>query len=84
MLFKGKASELLKLESLHAGNIHILQGAIPSGLNILWLMSKRSHLKVDGVEYSFVANQIVCFTEFHKIEVLELEEARLIRLKEEH
>lgn len=78
MVFSGKTNEFLKLELIGNHNRHTFQ-PLPESLAILWIRADHSVLKIDGIYHTFSADQVICFTEFHKVEILNLEEARLVQ-----
>lgn len=79
MKYSGKSDEVLMLAELNADNCYLLKDRGLSDLIILWNISEGTTLKVDGQEYVLPGNQVLCLTEFHKIEVLKIEQARMIK-----
>lgn len=67
MIFKGKNSEYLVLAEINAQNKHLLQEKIEGALLLIWIKSNDTKLCIDGVDYIFSNNQIVCLTEFHHV-----------------
>ncbi len=79
MQFTGNAEEFLLVDTISKKEDYIIQNAIPSSLTILWFTANDNLLEVDSIKYQFKKNQIVCLTEFHKVEILNLSSARVIR-----
>ncbi|NMM48522.1 helix-turn-helix domain-containing protein [Marinigracilibium pacificum] len=79
MIFSGKANEYLEVVEVGPGNCDILENAGSSELSLIWFSEDDNILVIDGLKKSFNNNQILCLTEFHKLEVLKMTKARLIR-----
>lgn len=78
MRYQGRSQELLILESIQGKPVDSLKVPIPSGLIFLWFKTKQS-VKVDGVTLFLKANQVLCLTEFHRLEADRFTRLRLIR-----
>ncbi|GAB2479437.1 helix-turn-helix domain-containing protein [Algoriphagus taiwanensis] len=78
MIFQGPSSEKLQLEEIDSSNCFLLKEKNPSELTFVWFLNP-SILIIDGIEFTFQANQAVCLTEFHRVEVKNLQKARLLR-----
>ena len=48
-------------------------------MTILWFESDDNMLTIDSIKYTFNKNEIVCLTEFHKIEITTIQSAKMIR-----
>ncbi len=79
MEFKGAANEYLLLTEVTAANCHLLKQRMPSTLSLLWMMDDATQLKIDGKDYSFERQEVVCLTEFHHVEVGQVAGLRLVR-----
>lgn len=79
MKYQGSTDELLLLADLTSENCYLLKEQVESGLTILWNIEGTSQLKIDGVDYILQPNCILFLTEFHKVEVLDIGKARLVR-----
>lgn len=80
MKIKGKAGEIIELGEFDLKLFqNSLNESISSSLIILWFLEDGNQLLVDGKKYFFNKNQIVFFTEFHKIEVLEKSKSNFLR-----
>ena len=72
MLFEGKSEEYLLTQIITVDNCHLLKEKIEGCLNLLWIQEGETRLVIDNKNYIFTKNQIVCLTEFHKIEVIKV------------
>jgi AraC-like DNA-binding protein len=79
MEFKGSTTEVIELKMLESSNESILSDHGASDLTILWFESDNNEFNIDGKNYVFGKNQIVFFTEFHKIIVKKRGEAKYLR-----
>ena len=79
MKFLGQNDEYIELLTITKENCTILKKSYKSELTLLWFKSDGNRLKIDTVEYTFNTNDIVCLTEFHRIEILEIKEVQLLR-----
>jgi len=78
MHYQGINQELLILERVEGKSVDSLTRPIPSGLIFLWFKTKQA-IKVDGAIHNLKADQVLCLTEFHRVEADHLDEVRLIR-----
>lgn len=79
MVYTGNNNEYLQLEYIDNTNCHHLKNTIQSSLTLLWFDEDDNVLNIDSVDYTFNKDQIVCLTEFHKVEVKHVNKLRLIR-----
>ena len=79
MLFQGKTNEYLLVESIDASNCRLLEEQVDSGLTLLWFTGSENEFIIDNRRFTFRKNQILALTEFHKIEVLKISTARMVR-----
>jgi AraC-like DNA-binding protein len=78
MLYTGQLNEYIRLAAIDATNCDLLKEKIADGLSIIWSLDEIK-IKVDGNEQLFPANSVLFLTEYHKVEVLSISSARLIR-----
>lgn len=78
MLYTGQINEFIRLEEISESNCELLKEKIADGLSIIWCLETLK-IKVDETEMLFKKDTIVFLTEFHKVEILEVEKVRLIR-----
>jgi AraC-like DNA-binding protein len=79
MRVKGNTEEFIEIEELEASAGSIFKEPEPSSLSILWFQTDDNHFIVDGRKYSFVKNDIVFFTEFHKVAVIKKGAIKFLR-----
>ncbi len=69
LLFNGAADEHLSLTEVNKDSCHLLKEKLENGLTLLWFTESGNKLVIDGVPHNFEKNQIVCLTEFHRLEI---------------
>jgi len=79
MKFSGHSNEYLELTTVESPNCALLKETLKNSLTILWFETDHNVLNIDGVEHAFQKNQIVCLTEFHKVEAVSVQRLRLLR-----
>ncbi len=79
MKYTGKAQEYFEIIRLNEFNCTALKKTAPSELSLLWFQSDDNRLIIDNIPYTFSKDDIVCLTEFNKIEVVNLSEANLLK-----
>lgn len=78
MLYTGQLNEFIRLAEIDATNCDLLKEKITDGLTVIWALDELK-IKVDGSEHTFPTNSVLFLTEYHKVEVLSVNSARLIR-----
>lgn len=78
MIYKGPTNEYLKLEHVHSKKCLEQKEPLESPLTFLWFETS-ANVTIDNVEHSFEKDEIVCLTEFHKLEELNLCSAKMLR-----
>ena len=79
MNYRGGNGEFFEVVGITKDNCHILKSSGSNELSLLWFTSDSNRLKIDSVPHTFNSNQIICFTEFHKIEIVEINQLQLLR-----
>lgn len=79
MRYKGHNNEYLQLEYVDNSNCFHLKETVDSGLSFIWFEEDNNVLTIDAVDYTFHANQVVCLTEFHKVDVKKVNKLKLLR-----
>lgn len=79
MIFEGKNEEYLLLDTISANNTDILKQYKESSLSLLWITTEGTIITIDGIDYSFSKNQIVCLTEFHSIIIKSISSVSLVQ-----
>lgn len=79
MEFKGSTHEYLRLVQITSDNCSIVKETIESSLTLLWMTADGNRLKIDGKDYVFQTNEVICLTEFHHTEVQVVTSMRMVR-----
>ncbi len=79
MIYKGLANEYLQLENIHSNNCYVQKEPVESPLTFLWFEKDDNAITIDAIEYIFNTNQIVSLTEFHKVDISSVCNAKMIR-----
>ncbi|MCL3782135.1 AraC family transcriptional regulator [Prolixibacteraceae bacterium JC049] len=79
MEFRGKNNEYIQIVDVNSDNCYLLEAFKESELSILWFVEDDNRMKIDNVEYKLHKNQIICLTEFHRIEPIETKQVKLIK-----
>lgn len=79
MMYRGKSGEFFQLQNVHSNDCILIEEHLESPLTFLWFSESETKLHIDGLEYTFKKNQIVCLTEFHKVELSGLCHAKMLR-----
>lgn len=79
MIYKGPTQEYLAIENLNGDQLEALLEPVKSALLVLWFTQNENHLVIDGQAYHFHKDEIICLTEFHKLEQIDIKGARLIK-----
>ena len=79
MHFTGSLKEQFWLSSLMEENCDILKQAIKTDLTIFWNLEEGTTLLIDGTPHLLHHNQITFLTEFHKVDIQNINNARVLR-----
>ena len=79
MRFKGNTDEFLELRTLDRSECYIFNKPESGSLTVLWFLEDNNTFIVDDRTYCFNKNQIVFFTEFHQITVVEKHKTQFLR-----
>ena len=82
MIYIGNDNEYLQLEIVEPKNSEILNKHMEKSLTILWFESGVNELVIDGEERIFEKNQMVFFTEFHRVQVKRIEKIRYLKFNQ--
>lgn len=82
MIFNGNDKEYLQLELVDDKSKGILTNTRQRCLTVLWFQEGTNKLLIDGREYTFKKNQMVFFTEFHKIKAQEIKKVRYLKFNQ--
>jgi len=79
MKFIGSNHEYFEVIDITTDNGEILQTSKENELSLLWFNSDNNKLIIDTKEHVFNTNDIVCVTEFHKIQIENVSSLKLLR-----
>lgn len=79
MKFTGKNDQYFELETLNGDNADLIYESRVTQLSLIWFKSDGNELILDGRTFNFGKDDILCLTDFHKIEIKNLNEAKILR-----
>jgi len=79
MEFFGASSEYLLLTNLKKTDVEVVNKNNNDTLSIYWNAQKNTTLLIDNVTYVLKPNQMVFLTEFHKVDISNIEDVNIIR-----
>lgn len=79
MKYVGRTNEKFEVLHITDKNCKELKDFQTNELSLVWFESDDNELNIDGIDYNFSTNQIICLTEFHKIKINHVHKLRLIR-----
>ncbi len=82
MVYRGTSHEFLLLTEINSENKDLVFGAKDTELTLLWNTGSEMTISVDKVKYQLAQNEIIFLTEFHQIDSLEVETAKMLRFNQ--
>lgn len=79
MDYTGKNGEYFEVINVNQNNCEILKNSKENELSLLWFTSDKNQIKIDSIKHTFNANEIICITEFHKLEIDKINELKLLK-----
>ena len=79
MEYLGHTDEYLLLAEIAPNNGHLLNEAAPNALSLLWMTADDNQLNIDGRDYTFRQNDVVCLTQFHRVSAKKVSSMRMVR-----
>jgi len=79
MTYKGKTNEYLQLEHINNNKNYTPKEQLESPLTFLWFKDNNQNITVDDVKIQTKTNEIICLTEFHKVNISTVSNAKMIR-----
>lgn len=79
MNFKGETGEYFELISIDEKNCEVLKIQMNETLRFLWFTSDHNQVIIDGIKYNFKKNEVVFLTQFHELEVVNIDSVKLLR-----
>lgn len=82
MDFVSNTKERLTVLELDSTNIGMVSDVRETDMTFIWNVGERMDITIDKIPYSLKKNQVIFLTEFHKIDVIALESARMVRFNQ--
>jgi AraC-like DNA-binding protein len=82
MVYENDSKELLCLVELDKANSNVVLDSNETDMTFIWNTGDLLNITVDKVQYQLQKNQIIFLTEFHKIDSIELDTARMVRFNQ--
>lgn len=79
MEYIGHTDEYLLLAEITPDNCHLLKENAPNGQSLLWMTADDNQLNIDGKDYTFRQNEVVCLTQFHRVRIKKVSSMRMVR-----
>ena len=79
MFFKGQNNEHLIVKEINSNACYLQKESSENALTFLWFQMNNNMITIDGIDYSFEKNQLVCLTELHKIDISKVCNAKMLR-----
>ncbi|MCE6991196.1 AraC family transcriptional regulator [Dyadobacter sp. CY323] len=76
------SNEILSLYELDASNSDLVCNVRDTDMTFIWNVAERMDITIDKVPFRLSKNQIVFLTEFHRIDDIEIESARMVRFNQ--
>lgn len=82
MIFENTTQEHLKIYELDPSNSNIIFDVKKTDMTFIWNTGDRLEITIDKIFYELKKNEIIFLTEFHKIDSVKLESARMVRFNQ--
>lgn len=82
MVFINNSHEILQIYDLNASDIDIIANVRKTDMTFIWNTGDKMDVVIDKVPYEIERNQIVFLTEFHRIDKIKFESARMVRFNQ--
>jgi AraC-like DNA-binding protein len=79
MNYTGKNGEYFEVVNVTHDNCDLLKASKPNELSLLWFTTDANKLVIDSSPYTFNTNDILCVTEFYKIDIEKINGLKLLR-----
>ncbi len=79
MKYEGKNKEYFEVVTVTNKNCDIIKSMRSSELSLLWFDSDETVLTIDAIEHQFNKGEIICLTEFHRVEVVKIDRVKLLK-----
>jgi len=82
MLFVNNRNERLGIYELNKANTDLIFDIRETDMTFIWNTGAQMNITIDGMLYQLKKHQIIFLTEFHKVDSVELETARMVRFNQ--
>lgn len=82
MIFKNNSNEILQIYDLNPSNSNVIFDINKTDLTFIWNTGETMEITVDKILFKLKRNQIIFLTEFHKIDSIDFENARMVRFNQ--
>ncbi|MCL4640378.1 helix-turn-helix domain-containing protein [Olivibacter oleidegradans] len=82
MLFVNNTNECIGVHELDKENINLVFDVKETDMTFIWNTGEVMNLTIDRIPYQLKKHQIIFLTEFHKIDAIDLESARMVRFNQ--
>lgn len=79
MEYQGHTDEYLLLAEITPDNCHLLKKPASQEQSLLWMTAGGNQLNIDGRDYTFEENEVVCLTQFHRLSAKKVSSLRMVR-----
>ncbi len=79
MEYQGHTDEYLLLVEITPDNCHLLKKPATQEQSLLWMTAGGNQLNIDGRDYTFEENEVVCLTQFHRLNAKKVSSLRMVR-----
>lgn len=79
MEYQGHTDEYLLLVEITPDNCHLLKKPASQEQSLLWMTAGGNQLNIDGRDYTFEENEVVCLTQFHRLNAKKVSSLRMVR-----
>jgi AraC-like DNA-binding protein len=76
------SNEILSLYELGPDDASLVYNVCNSDMTFIWNVADRMDITIDKVNFQLSKNQIIFLTEFHRIDSIEIESARMVRFNQ--
>lgn len=82
MVFVNNTNESIRVDELDKTNSHLVFDIGKTDMTFIWNTGARMDIKIDKVPYTLQKHQVIFLTEFHRIDSIELDSARMVRFNQ--
>lgn len=79
MNYIGKNGEYFEVINVTQKNCEILKNSKESELSLLWFTTDNNQITIDSIQHTFNIHEIICITEFHKLEIGSIKGLKLLK-----